>query len=418
MNSVQKKSPVIDKTITHLPNFLKKMLGIYPRIVRSEIRTVKKVLRSRQWNMGYGSNPVHQKFEEKFGEYVGSNYAVAFGTGGVAMQTLFRALNLKMYSELLLQVDTCSASAQAILNVNLIPHFYDINMENFMLDNPAINQIPSPSNLSAILATHMWGNSENIGYLKGEAEKNGVLLIEDACLAFGSRIGKKHVGTFGVAGIFSTGSTKPFQTGEGGIIVTDDKNLAETLVEMRGWGDHLPKTNMSNFDKLSYNGRMSEIVAGIGYEQLLGYPSRLEKIQLNFQYFYNQIQDVDELRVVLGIDQNIESNAFSQVVLSIDETKVNKKIFREILNRNGIFNSDANFRPINTMDYFRQQKYKDKMPYEIANRLDDITSTEFINASKVYRDKGIGLSRINFESSFRVKSLVKNIKSAISDLYK
>jgi dTDP-4-amino-4,6-dideoxygalactose transaminase len=137
---------------------------------------------------------------------------------------------------------------------------------------------------------------------------------------------------------------------------------------------------------------------------------------VNFQYFYNQIQDVDELRVVLGSDQNIESNAFSQVVLSIDETKVNKKMFRETLNRNGIFNSDANFRPINTMDYFRQQKYRNRMPHEIANRLDDITSAEFINATKVYKDKGIGLSRINFESSLRVKSLVKNIKSAISDL--
>jgi len=102
---------------------INRWLGTYPKVMSNEIGAVADVLRSTQWNMAYGKGLVHERLEAAFAEYVGVRHAVAVNTGGMALQMAMRALGLKPGHEVILQVDTCSATAFAVMNAGCTPIF-------------------------------------------------------------------------------------------------------------------------------------------------------------------------------------------------------------------------------------------------------------------------------------------------------
>ena len=122
---------------------------------------MEKVLKSSQWNMAYGRNLSHEYLEAEFCEYIGVPNAVAVGSGGLALQMSMRALGLKPGNEVIHQVDTCSASAQSVMNAGLNPVFSDISRDTLMFDFNDLQGLINP-NTKAIMPTHMWGNCENI----------------------------------------------------------------------------------------------------------------------------------------------------------------------------------------------------------------------------------------------------------------
>ena len=401
----------------HIPNFIKRYLGVYPTIQGKEIKMIKKVLRTRQWNMGYGKNLMHEKLENSFAQYVGTSYAVTFGTGGIAIQSLLRSLNLPIYSEVLHQVDTCSATPQSIINANLAPRFVDIDESNLMMSESEISK-KLTNNTSVIFGTHMWGYSENIAMLKKLSVKYNCYLIEDCCLALGTKYDGKMVGSLGTAGVFSFGSTKPIQAGEGGIIVTNDENLALELKSQRNWGERHLNNGDNDVHKISSNGRMSEVVAAIAYEQLKHYPKRLKRIQENVHKFFIDFKNEENVIVDIGHESIIENNTFSQVRILIRNPKIKKNILRENLNSIGIPNFHANFQPLTNLSLFKNKPLRSNLPREINSIIDLNQSEEYIIAQRVYNDIGIGLFRFNFESNIRANGLAKNIKKILREQLK
>ena len=153
--------------------YFKDDLGIYPRIMANEKKAVIDVLNSSQWNMCDGKGLVHEKLEEKFSEYVNVPYAVPVGSGGMALQMVFRALGLKPGDEIIHQVDTCSATAMSVMNAGLTPIFADISKETFMLDLLSVKQNIGP-NTKAMIMTHMWGNAEDTQKIVHFAKENKI----------------------------------------------------------------------------------------------------------------------------------------------------------------------------------------------------------------------------------------------------
>ena len=401
----------------YIPNFIKRYLGIYPTMQGKEIKMIKKVLRTRQWNMGYGKNLMHEKLENSFAQYVGTTYAVAFGTGGVAIQSLLRSLNLPIYSEVMHQVDTCSATPQSIINANLSPRFIDIDASSLMLSESDISK-KFTKNTTVIFGTHMWGYPENVAMLKKLSVEHNCYFIEDCCLALGTKYDGKIVGSLGTAGVFSFGSTKPIQAGEGGMIVTNDENLANELKSQRNWGEN----HLYNFDndvsKISSNGRMSEVVAAIAYEQLKNYPKRLNRIQENVHNFFDEIKDEESIIVDIGQESAIDNSTFSQVRIMINNPKIKKNILRENLKSKGIPNFHANFQPLTNLSLFKNKTLRKNLPREINSIIDLNQSEEYSIAHRVYDYTGIGLFRFNFESKLRANGLAKNIKKILRDQLK
>jgi perosamine synthetase len=387
-------------------------LGIYPRPMANEVGAVANVLRGSQWNMTSGRALTHEDLEAAFAEYVGTPHAVAVNTGGMALQISMRALGLKPGDEVIHQVDTCSATAQAVIAAGCTPIFADISERSFMLDAQDVEGRISP-NSRALVATHIWGNPEDMTTMIDLAERRGLLVIEDACLALGAKVGGRMAGSSGRVGVFSFGAAKPIQAGEGGMIVTADEALARELRAMRHWGDRTIEFGVRDTVTPSWNGRMSEIIAAVVLEQLKGYPrhlSRLHAAVAEFEAFLSKIEGLD---LVLGTSQKVEDCAFTQVVVRLHRSALpcSKNALKDGLYAAGVSVWHANFEPISSLSLFRGSEWENWLPKADLTRTRSNYASTFSVAERVYDHLGLGLAKMNFLSQENLRYLMKQIDS-------
>jgi dTDP-4-amino-4,6-dideoxygalactose transaminase len=386
-------------------------IGTYPRVLGNEIGAVRKVLLSSRWNMAYGQGLVHERLENAFSKYLGSSNAVAVNTGGMAIQMALRALGLKPGDETVLQVDTCSATAFAVLNAGATPVFADISPDTFMLDTAAAL---SPST-KAVIATHMWGNPESIQALKDNSLTRGIPLIEDACLALGATCDRRMAGATGTVGVFSFGCLKPIQGGEGGMLVTDDDALARELRSLRHWGDRTIDFGVRDTTQLAWNGRMSELVAAVVLEQLRGYPAHLADLRQRVGEFQQFLASIDGLELNLGTATSVDECAFTQVVGRIDPARLGMtgEALRRRLDERGVASWLPNFESIPSLSFFAKDRWKD---WILRGRLDAIEANyhaRFVNAETVAQTTGIGFPKHHFTSKGRMRQLVGALKETL-----
>ncbi|MDO9561753.1 MAG: DegT/DnrJ/EryC1/StrS family aminotransferase, partial [Bradyrhizobium sp.] len=356
----EKFPPAYNFLVRVAKRFLGGTFGVYPRPLANEVEAVTAVLRSSQWNMAYGAGLVHERLEAEFAEAVGARHAIAVASGGVALQMSLRALGLKPGHEAIHQVDTCAATAMAVMNAGVTPIFADISDRTFMLDGSDLrNRIGSETR--ALIATHMWGNPENISELRTLARERGLKLIEDACLGLGAVVDGRPAGCWGDVGVFSFGCVKPIQTGEGGMIVTDDESLARELRSLRHWGDRTIEFGVRDATQLAWNGRMSEILAAVAREQLRGYPKHLNELRDAVGEFQRTLDGFPGLSLVMGTAKTTSDCALTQVVLRVDESLLGlgKASLMSELKRNGIANGHGNFELINSLSFFKSDGWRD-----------------------------------------------------------
>ena len=379
--------------------FMGGTFGIYPRPLANEIGAVTEILRSSQWNMVYGRGLAHERLESEFAGAVGTRHAVAVASGGVALQMSLRAMGLKPGDEAIHQVDTCSATAMAVMNAGVTPVFADISESTFMLDCADVRKRIGPDT-RALIATHMWGNPEDLAPLRSLAREHGLKLIEDACLALGALVDGRPAGCWGDVGVFSFGCIKPIQAGEGGMIVTDDEALARELRSLRHWGDRTIEFGIRDTTQLAWNGRMSEILAAVAREQLRGYPRHLRELRDAVVEFQGVIEDIPGLSLVLGAAEHVSCCAFTQVVLRVNEAELGSskvKLMTE-LEKRGISNWHANFEPINGLTFFRSNTWRDWILRGDVDRIQKNNDGPFSVAERVFAHDGLGLGKMNFLS--------------------
>lgn len=390
-----------------LPLFIKtrinRHLGLYPLIANKEVHTIKKVLGSTNWNSSYSTIGIHTELEKKVANYVGTEYAVSVGSGGVGIQMLMRAIGVNPNQEVLIQADTCAAVPQALLNSQTIPKLVDSNTLDFQLDEADLKS-KITERTKVILVTHMWGNPENLEMIKKATTTKNLEVIEDACLALGSKVNNVMLGSSSLAGVYSFGSTKPVQAGEGGIIVTNDEFLARELRSLRNWGDRETEFGSRDVVSLSWNGRMSEITAAVVLEQLKGYPERLKVIQSNVAKFKEYIQDNSVFSVV-SKDPEL---AFTQLSLSLNEkSHLTKKELIKYLQSEGIPVFNANFEPLTELTLFKNGNWKKWV--NSSEQIEDFEKNDYPGAYRIFDSLGIGLQRSNFASTRNINKLIKTI---------
>jgi perosamine synthetase len=387
-----------------------KRLGMYPRSLAGEAKAAAAVLRSSRWNMTAGKGLPHERLESALAEYLGVNHAIAVGTGGLALQMSMRALGLKPGDEVIHQVDTCSATALAVMAAGCTPLFSDISSTSLMLDTGELERSIGPDT-RALIPTHMWGNPEDIASVMEVAERRGLKIIEDACLALGATVNGRKVGSFGHVGVFSFGCVKPIQGGEGGAIVTNDEALARELRSMRHWGDRTIEYGVRDTLCPAWNGRMSEIVAAVVAEQLKGYPRHLAALRESVDAVARCISGIDGLQLVLGHGGRIEDCSFTQVVLKIDPARfgLDKQAAMEDLRSSGVPTWHANFEPISTLSLFKGDAWKDWLPRADMRRVGDNYTRAYPAATRIYQAGGFGLGKMNFLSRSNARYLVKQL---------
>ncbi len=233
-----------------------------PDIGPDEERLVLEVLRSGQLSLG----PMAPEFERRVAEYVGARHAVAVSSGTAGLHLCVRVLGLGPGDEVITTPFSFVASSNCLLFEGARPVFVDIDPATWNIDPGRIEAAVTPRT-RAILPVHVFGQACDMDAILDIARRRGLAVLEDACEALGGTWRGRHAGTFGRAGVFAFYPNKQITTGEGGMIVTDDDDLARACRSMRnqgrgesgGWLDH---------ERLGYNYRLDELSAALGVAQM------------------------------------------------------------------------------------------------------------------------------------------------------
>jgi dTDP-4-amino-4,6-dideoxygalactose transaminase len=256
---------------------LKKPLLSYNSIGKEEAKAVATVMKERilsdfvgrAGNYFLGGKYV-KKLEELFKEYFKVKYAVSFNSASTALQAAVGALGIGPGDEVITSPYTMSATASAILLNNALPVFADIEENSFCLDPESIKKNIT-NKTKAILTVNLFGGSANYGSISKIAKEHKLKIIEDNAQAAGATYQKRFAGTIGDIGVFSFNVHKVIQSGEGGVLVTDNKRHALRAQLIRNHGeaviDDLYQDKKIYEPILGSNYRLTEVQAAITIEQ-------------------------------------------------------------------------------------------------------------------------------------------------------
>lgn len=261
----------------------------------------------RRWLSNSG--PLVQQFEQRVASYLGVRHCVAMCNGTIALEIAIRALGLT--GEVIVPSYTFIATAHALHWQGITPVFADIDPETHNLDPAAVRRMITPRT-TGIIGVHLWGRGAPVDALQAIADEHGLHLMFDAAHAFGCSHGGQLIGGFGRAEVFSFHATKFFNTFEGGAVVTNDDNLAETMRLMRNFGFY-------GFDNVIHpgtNGKMIEICAAMGLVNLDSVESVIEANRRNWLTYREALTDIPGLRLMPY--NEAERNNWQYVILEVD----------------------------------------------------------------------------------------------------
>lgn len=251
-----------------------------PDISELEIAYVTQVLRGSELSLG----PRLREFEEKFAAYVGTRFAVATSSGTAALHLCVRALGIGPEDEVITSSFSFVASANCLLYERALPIFVDIDSGSLNIDPAEIRKFlqhrctldarkdalvdkQTGRTVKGILPIHVFGLPCEMDPILELAREYNLSIIEDACEALGGEYHGRRVGTLGDAGVFAFYPNKQMTTAEGGMVVTNDKRIADLCRSLRnqgrdddcGWLRHV---------RLGFNYRLSELHCALGLAQL------------------------------------------------------------------------------------------------------------------------------------------------------
>jgi perosamine synthetase len=254
-----------------------------PDIGEEEVAAVSAVLASGVLTDG----PRTAAFETAFAERHQVRHAVAFANGTTALAAIFLACGIGPGDEVIVPSMTFISSATSVLHVGSLPVFADIHPDTFNIDPGDVARRVT-ERTKAILAVHYGGHPADMDELRALARDAGVVLLEDAAQAHGATYHGRPAGGLGKAAMFSFTPTKNITTGEGGMVTTDDKSMADQLRRLRNHGlgpndEHV---------ELGYNWRITEMQAAIGVVQLAKLDSILARKWANASWLGQRLAEV------------------------------------------------------------------------------------------------------------------------------
>lgn len=268
----------------------------------------------RRWLTNNG--PLVQELEQRIAAHVGVDHCIAMCNGTIALEIAVRALGL--HGEVIVPSYTFIATAHALHWQAITPVFADIDPVTHNLDPQAVEQMITPRT-TGIIGVHLWGRPAPIERLQALADRHGLRLMFDAAHAFGCRHAQRPVGSFGQCEVLSFHATKVFNTFEGGAIVTNDPELAETARLMRNFGF----TGYDNVAHPGTNGKMPEINAAMGLVNLDALPTFIEVNRRNHGLYSKAFADVEGV-TLLGYDESASPN-WHYCVVEIDSGSVRSR---------------------------------------------------------------------------------------------
>lgn len=240
-------------------------------------------------------------FENLLVDYFKCKFALAVSSGTTALTLALMSLNLPKNYGVACPTFGFSATASAVLLAGGIPKLFACD-ENLYYDIEDLN-MRWDNSIKVIIVVHMRGFSQPIKKIIDFAYKKGIYVIEDAVPAMGVKADGKLLGTYGDIGCFSTQSDKTIVTGEGGFLITNNKNFFERAILLSGaFEERIEKHGFSSNKELIdstplFSFRMDEIRAAIAISQLKYVNEKVLKLKENYDYIVNELLEIPNLRI-------------------------------------------------------------------------------------------------------------------------
>jgi len=334
-----------------------------------------------------------REFENQFANYIGSKYAVATSSGTASLEIIMRALSIQG-CEVIVPTNTFAATAYGVIHAGGRPVFVDIAFDlNF---DVADVKKKITSKTKAIVPVHIGGLiSQSMPELLELAEQRGLYVVEDAAHAHGSTLKDKKAGSFGIAGSFSFFSTKVITSSEGGMITTNDSEIAQKARLLRDQG----KVRGNLVGVVGYNWRLSELQAIVGLAQLRLIEEIIEK-RTQIAKIYDELLRGMLSCQPLQIPSNARSNYYKYIAF-LPRGREPEVLKKHLAEKYGVELGGYVYEvPLHNQPVFKE--YVDNLQnYPIA---DDLCT------------RHIALPDYPSMTSEEAKYVAENLKSAIKDL--
>jgi dTDP-4-amino-4,6-dideoxygalactose transaminase len=292
------------------------------------------VLRSGKWG-GAAPNKLTE-LEHRFAELHDAKYAVSVANGTIAITLALKAVGVGPGDEVIMPPYTFIATGTSALLFGAIPVFADVEADTMLLDPDRVEAAITPRT-KAIIAVHLGGAPANMDRLVGLAAKYGLRLIEDSAQAVGARWREKGVGAIGNAGTFSFQSSKNLNSGEGGMILTNDEGTADLAWSLANVG-RIRKGAWYQHDHVGWNFRMTELQAALALAQMTRLDEQMLRREHNADLLNKLLTDMDGITTMRrdpGITRHANHLYLFQLIPEL-ASKANKDRLIRCLHAEGI----------------------------------------------------------------------------------
>lgn len=308
------------------------------------------------------------RFERSFADYIGVRHAIATHNGTIALHLALAASGITDGDEVIVPDLTFIATANAVNYCHAIPVLTDVELDDWNLSPSAVEHAITPKT-KAIIPVHLYGNPARMDEIIRIAEDHHLLIIEDCAESLGAEYNGRKTGTFGDISCFSFFGNKVITTGEGGMCVTNNDELAEKMRILRDHG--MNRTKKYWYDHLGFNYRMTNVQAAIGLAQLEQLDSLLGTRDQIYHSYVDAFGKQSEFIMQETHLQRSINWIFTLRMNGLDEFRRDK--VRELMKEREIDTRPV-FYPIHLMPFYEPAQYH---PSECPNS--DLISAEGIS---------------------------------------
>ncbi|HMZ23786.1 MAG TPA: aminotransferase class I/II-fold pyridoxal phosphate-dependent enzyme [Saprospiraceae bacterium] len=281
----------------------------------------------RRWLSNGG--PFAQELEMKLADFLGVKHCIVMCNATIALEIAMRALGLT--GEVILPSFTFVASAHALQWQEITPVFCDVNPDTHNIDPSKIENLITPRT-TGILGVHVWGRACDIDALSAIAKKHNLKLMFDAAHAFGCTYRGQMIGGFGNVEGFSFHATKFFNSFEGGVVTTNNDELAKKIRSMHNFGF----AGLDLVTEIGTNGKMSEAAAAMGLTSLESLDDFIKVNQDNYRIYSQELSDLPGIKLIRYNED--ERNNYQYIVVEINEelTGISRDLLVRVLHSENI----------------------------------------------------------------------------------
>ena len=355
-----------------------------PKVFKEEKIFVKDCL-DTNWISSEGSYV--KKFESEFANYNNRKFGIAVSSGTAALEIALKAFNLKTKDEVIIPTFSIISTALCVIKLGLKPILVDSDLSDWnMLVNQVLKKINKKT--KAIIITHIYGFPVDMSQILRIAKKKNIKIIEDSAEMIGQTYKNKMCGSFGDASTFSFYANKHITTGEGGMILTNDKKFYKKCMSLRNLCFGL-KTNRFNHDDIGWNYRLTNVQAAIGCGQLKNISWIINR-KREIGKRYTKLLKKNTKIYIQPLNNNFSKNIYWVFgILIKPNTKIKRNYVMEKLLQNKI-QTRPFFYPMHKQAIFKKMK--------IFNKNEKYPNSEYLCKNGFYLPSGVGIK--NFEIDY------------------